>query len=64
MPYYNVKNSKNQISNNFGQLIKHGSHWIKFIIFTFIIENNRYLKGLHKIWNKTISFEMRKKGEM
>ncbi len=45
-------------------LIEHGPHWINFTILTFISENNRYFKGLYKIWNKIISFDMRKKGEM
>ncbi len=27
-------------------------------------ENNRYFKNLYKIWNKSISFDMKKKGEM
>jgi len=49
MPYCNVKNSKNQISMNFGPLIKHGSHSINFIILTFISENNIYFRSLHKI---------------
>ncbi len=49
---------------NFGPLIKHGSHWINFIVRTFISENNKYFKYVYKIWNKIISFYMRKKGEM
>jgi hypothetical protein len=54
MPYY----------SSFGPLIEHGPHWINFIIFTFISENNRYFRGIYKIWNKIISFDMKKKGEM
>jgi hypothetical protein len=64
MPYYNVKNFKNQIFGNFGPLIKLGLHWISFTIITFISENNRYFGGLYKIWNKIILFDMRKKGQM
>jgi hypothetical protein len=56
--------SKSQISKKFGPLIKHDPHWINFIIFIFISENNRYFKSQHKIWNKVISFDMKKKGEM
>jgi hypothetical protein len=63
-PIAMLKALKNQISENFGPLIEHGPHWIIFIIFTFISEKNRYFKSLHKIWNKIISFDMRKKGEM
>jgi hypothetical protein len=55
------KVSKNQISRNLGPLIEHGPHWINFNILTFTTENNRYFKGLHKIWNKIISFDMKKK---
>jgi hypothetical protein len=46
---------------NFGPSIKHGTHWINFIILTFINENNKYFRCLYKIWNKIISFDMRKK---
>ncbi len=53
-----------QILGNFLPLIEHGPHWINFIIFTFISEKNRYFRSLHKIWNKIISFDMKKKGEM
>jgi hypothetical protein len=59
MPY-----CKCQIFENFGPLIEHGPHWIYFTTLTFINEKNRYFKGLYKIWNKIISFDMRKKGEM
>jgi hypothetical protein len=52
MPYCNVKNSKNEISRNFGPLIEHGSHWINFIILTFISEKNRYSRCLYKIWHE------------
>jgi len=27
-------------------------------------EDNRYFRSLYKIWNKIISFDMKKKGEM
>jgi hypothetical protein len=64
MPCYNVKSFKSQISGNFGPFIEHGLHWINFIILTFISENNRYFKGLYKIWNKIILINMRKNGEM
>jgi len=64
MPYYNVKSFKKSKFENFGPLIEHGPHWINFIIFTFISENKKYLKGLHEIWNKIISFDMKKKARM
>jgi hypothetical protein len=57
------KVSKNEILGNFGPLIEHGPHWINFIIFTFISENNRYFQCPYKIWRKFISFDMRKKRE-
>jgi hypothetical protein len=59
--YYNVEVPKSQILGNFGPLIEHGPHWINFIILTFISENNKYFRGLYKIWNKIISFDMKKK---
>jgi hypothetical protein len=40
------KVSKSQISRNFGLLIEHGPHWIKFIILNFISENNIYFRSL------------------
>jgi hypothetical protein len=52
--------SKSQYFGYFGPLIEHGPYWINFIIFTFISENNRYFKGLYKIWTKIISFDMKK----
>ncbi len=64
VPYCNVKNFKNEILKNFAPLIKHGPHWIKFTILTFISEKNRYYKCLYKVENKIISFDMRKKGEI
>ncbi len=61
MPYYNVKSF-------FGEFwaidIEHGSHWINFTILTFISEKDRYFRCLYKIWNKIISFDMRKNDEM
>ncbi len=64
MPYCNVKNFKKSNLWEFWPLIKYDPHWINFTIFTFISENNRYIKGLQKIQNKIISFDMRKKGEI
>jgi len=55
---------KSQNFGSFGTLTEHGPHWINFNILTFISENNRYFRGLYKIWKKNISFDMRKKGEM
>jgi hypothetical protein len=63
-PIAMLKVSKSQNFENFGLLIEYGPHWINFIILTFISEKNRYFKSLHKIWNKIISFYMRKKGEL
>jgi hypothetical protein len=45
-------------------MIEHGPHWIIFTISTFTSENDRYSRCLYKIWNKIISFDMRKKGEV
>jgi hypothetical protein len=55
------KVSKSQIFWYFGPLVKHGPHWINFIILTFISENKIKFKGLYKIWNDIISFDMKKK---
>ncbi len=53
VPYCNVKNFKKMnFFVNSGSLIKHGPHWIKFIIFTIIIENNRYLDACIKLGTK------------
>jgi len=60
MPYCNVKKFKKPNFWGFWPLIEHGPHWINFIIFTFISEKNRYFKGIYKIWNKIISFKMKK----
>jgi hypothetical protein len=49
MPYYNVKSFKKTNFGKFWAIIKHGPHWINFIILTFINENNRYFKSLYKI---------------
>ncbi len=44
-------------------MIEHGPHWINFTILIFINEKNKYSKCQYKIWNKIISFDMRKKKE-
>jgi len=64
VPYYNVNFFKNDHFKNIKPLIEYGPHWINVTILTFINENNRYSKSLYKIWNKIISFEMRKKREI
>jgi hypothetical protein len=61
MPYYNVKTKILNFFGNFDPLIEHGPHWINYIILTFITKNNRYHKGLYKIWNKIISFDVKQK---
>ncbi len=33
-------------------------------MFTFISENNKYFKGIYKIWNKNTSFDIRKVDEI
>ncbi len=38
-------------------------HWEKFIIPTFIGENNRYSRHLCKFWKEFISFDIKKKGQ-
>jgi hypothetical protein len=56
------KVSKSEISRKYyGQLIEHGPHWINFNILTFISEKHRYFRCPYQIWNKFISFDMRKK---
>jgi hypothetical protein len=63
MPYCNVKCLESENFKKFGPFIEHGPCWINLTIFTFISENNRYSRGLYKIWNKIISFNMKKKGK-
>jgi hypothetical protein len=61
MPYCNVNFFK---KSNFGEFWVIDKTWLtldKFTISTFINENNRYFKCLHKIWNKIISFDMEKR---
>jgi hypothetical protein len=63
VPYCNVKKFKKSIFWEFWTIDKNGPHWIHFIILTFISEINRHFRGLCKIWNKIISFDMKKKCE-
>jgi hypothetical protein len=63
-PIVMLKVSKSENFENFWSLIEHGPHWINFTILTFISENNKYSRRLYKIWNKIISFDMKKKGEI
>jgi hypothetical protein len=53
---------KSEICGNFGPLIEHDPHWINFTILTS--ESNRYFKCLYKIWNKIISFDTKKRGNL
>jgi hypothetical protein len=64
VPYYNVKSFKKWIFWEFGPLIEYGPYWINFITLTFISEKNRYSRCLYKIWNKVISFDMKKNEEI
>jgi hypothetical protein len=65
MLYYNVKSFlKSNIWEFWAIDIEHGPHWINFTILAFISENDRYFKGLYKIWNKIISFDMKKIDEI
>jgi hypothetical protein len=34
------------------------------MIITFTSEKNKYIRDLHKIWNKIISFDMKQKDKM
>ncbi len=61
MTYYNVKLFKKSTFEIFEPLIEHGPHLINFIILTFISENNRYLRDLHKIWTKLFHLTWEKK---
>ncbi len=63
-PIAMYKISKIENLGNFGPFIKHGPHWINFIILTFINENNKYFRCPYKIWNKFISFDMGKKKDI
>ncbi len=64
MPYYNVKGFKKSSFWEFWAIDKIWPTLDKISYFTFISEKNRYFRSLHKIWNKIISFDMRKKGEI
>jgi hypothetical protein len=55
-----LKISKNEIFGNFGPFIEHGPHLINYTILIFISEQINYSQCLYKIWNKTISFNMKK----
>jgi len=61
IPYCNVKSFKSENFDNFGPLIKHGTHWINFTILNFIGEKIRYSRCLYKIWTKIILFDMKEK---
>jgi hypothetical protein len=61
MLYCNIKGFKKSNFWEFWALIEHGSNWINFIIFIFTSEKNRFFIGLCKIWNKIISFDMKKR---
>jgi hypothetical protein len=63
-PITMLKFSKNENLGNFEPLIAHGPYWIHFIIHTFISKKKRYSKCLYNIWNKIISFDMKKKGNL
>jgi len=60
VPHYNVQASKSENFKNYGSLIKHGPHWIIFIILTFISENNIYFKHMYKISREFILFDIKK----
>jgi len=62
--YCNVKSFKRSNFWEFWTIDRTWPTLDKFTIFTFISEKNRYFRSLHKIWNKIISFDIRKKGEM
>ncbi len=60
MFYYNVQGFKSENSMNYGSVIKHGPHWIIFIILTFISENNIYFRHMYKILREFILFDIKK----
>jgi len=41
MSYCNIQVPKSENFENWGSLIEHSSHWINFIIFTFINEKEK-----------------------
>ncbi len=55
------KVSKNDFFGNCWPLMEHGPHWVSFIIFTFVIENNGSFKCLYKIGREFISFDMKER---
>jgi len=46
------KNQMHYCNVKFWAIDKYGPHWINFIIYTFISENNRYFKSLYKFGTK------------
>ncbi len=60
MPYWNVKSFKKWIFLEFWAIDRHAPHWINFTIISFISQQYWYSKFVDKIWNKIISFDMRK----
>jgi hypothetical protein len=64
-PIVMYKVLKSEISRKYyGPLIKHGPHSMNFTILAFISEKNRYFRCPYQIWNKFISFDMKKKWEI
>jgi hypothetical protein len=64
-PYYNVKSFPKW---NFWEVLAIDKTWPtidKILLFLlFISENNRYSRCLYKFWNKNISFDMNKRGNL
>ncbi len=61
MPCCNVKSFK---KSNIWEFLAIDKTWLtlnKFYYFHFHKSNSKYFKGIYKIWNKIISFDMTKK---
>ncbi len=64
MPYYNEKSC---LKSNFWEFWAIDKLWPtldKFYYFQDFISEKKNFKCLYKIWNKIISLDMKKKGEM
>jgi hypothetical protein len=64
MPYCNLKSFKKSNLWEFWAIDRTWPTLDEFYCSHFYMQKKRYFRSLHKIWNKIISFDIRKKGEM
>ncbi len=61
--YKNFQKNENQIGH-LKLLIKHGPHWINFVVPNFIGANNGIYMHVSKYPREFIPFDMKEKGEI